>query len=106
VSLADLASESATSPVEIAFATESEIQSMQPVPELDVAWASPCRTPTPSASAFDVTSPVSDALLDVALDTELMPPADIEKLPLCARPSLVSALDATVLCACTTVEHG
>jgi hypothetical protein len=45
VSLADLASESATKPVEIAFATESETQSIHPVPELDVASASPCSTP-------------------------------------------------------------
>jgi hypothetical protein len=45
VSLADLASESATKPVEIAFATESETHSIHPVPELDVASASPCSTP-------------------------------------------------------------
>jgi hypothetical protein len=73
VSLADRASESATSPVEIAVATESDTQSTQPVPELDVADASPCKTPTPTASALDVTSPVSDALDDVDLATELMP---------------------------------
>jgi hypothetical protein len=104
VSLALLASESATKPVEIALATESETQSIHPVPELDVASAPPCSTPIPSASALLVTSPVSLALLDVAFDTELMPAAEIAKLPLCARPSFVSALLATVLWAYMSSE--
>jgi hypothetical protein len=78
VSLADRARESATSPVEIAFATESDTQSTQPVPELDVAAASPCRRPMPTDNALEVLSPVSDALDDVALEIELMPAADTE----------------------------
>jgi hypothetical protein len=33
-----------------------------------------------------------------------MPAAEIAKLPLCARPSFVSVLLATMLCACTSSD--
>lgn len=44
-------------PVEMALATESLTQSMQPVPELEVAEASPWKPPKPPAWALEVTSP-------------------------------------------------
>jgi hypothetical protein len=57
-SAAERARESEMKPVDTALATESETQSMQPVPELEVAAASPWKTPMAPAWALEVTSPV------------------------------------------------
>lgn len=85
----------------MALATESDTQSTQPVLEEEVAAASPWKAPRPKDWALEVTSPVSEAPLEVAEEMELMPAAARDPARDWARPSLVSAEEATRDCACT-----
>ncbi|KAF6264587.1 hypothetical protein COO60DRAFT_1483048 [Scenedesmus sp. NREL 46B-D3] len=102
-SAAERARESAMKPVEMALATESEMQSMQPVPELDVAAASPWKTPMAPACALErLARPSLVSAEDATLDCAWITPVDTPMAMEPAEPASVPEDEATVALPCST----